>query len=291
MTSDLRKIQLIQLRLLLELDKICKEHSIPYFLVGGTMLGAVRHNGFIPWDDDIDIGMLAKDYEIFLQIAVDELPKSCVLQTLDNMDSSPIPWAKIRLNGTQRVDKSEEGVGEEVGIDIDIFPYHSIPNSSPGQWVYFYGGLFLRALCFVKSGYLLLNREESSLKKMGVSFAKVFSVFISKEKSKYFMKSWFSQFNSKETDYVMTPSALKNPKIWRVQRSDLVDLSPVTFEGYKFNGPKNPDKYLTTLYGDWHALPPEDDRIPHLISKVDFGKFNDIDKVPVDVLWEYPLDE
>ena len=290
--SDLRKIQMIQLRILLEVDKICKKHSIPYFLVGGTMLGAVRHGGFIPWDDDIDIGMLAKDYDRFLKISVDELPKSCVLQTLDSMDSSPIPWAKIRLKGTQRVDKSEAGIGSETGIDIDIFPYHSLPDSIIGQKAYIYIGLFLRALCFVKSGYLLLNREDSMIKRCGVNFAKVISVFVSKEKSKRLLATWYSRFDKCEsTELVISPSAPINYHTRCIPRSDLYAFTPVTFEGYEFNGPKNPDKYLTTLYGDWRSLPPEDDRIPHLISKVDFGKFNDIDRVPVDVLWEYPLDE
>ena len=81
--SPLRRQQLVMLDMVRALDGICKEHGIPYFLYGGTLLGAIRHNGFIPWDDDLDVAMLRSDYQRLVKVLPDELPEHIVLQTND----------------------------------------------------------------------------------------------------------------------------------------------------------------------------------------------------------------
>ena len=81
--SPLRRQQMVMLEMVKEVDRICRKYDIPYFLYGGTLLGAIRHNGFIPWDDDLDVGLLRKDYQRLMKILPDELPEHMVLQTND----------------------------------------------------------------------------------------------------------------------------------------------------------------------------------------------------------------
>lgn len=116
--------QKVMLEILVEIHRICVENDITYWLEAGTLLGAIRHKGFIPWDDDCDVSMPRKDYERFLQIAQEKLPETMFLQTKETDKEYPLPWAKIRKNGTLLIETGE--TGEEKyhhGIFVDIFPY------------------------------------------------------------------------------------------------------------------------------------------------------------------------
>ena len=103
MDNQLRLCQLRQLSIAKEIQRICKKHKIIFFLNAGTLLGAVRHQGFIPWDDDLDVGMLRSEYDRFIDIASKELDEAYFLQTWDSDPKYPMPFAKIRLNGTKYI--------------------------------------------------------------------------------------------------------------------------------------------------------------------------------------------
>ena len=123
--------QKVMLEILVEIHRICVENNITYWLEAGTLLGAIRHKGFIPWDDDCDISMPRKDYERFLQIAQEKLPETMFLQTKETDKEYPLPWAKIRKNGTLLIETGE--TGEEKyhhGIFVDIFPYDYYKKAS-----------------------------------------------------------------------------------------------------------------------------------------------------------------
>ena len=128
----LRDAQKLMTEILKEVHKICEKHNIKYFLDAGTLIGAVRHKGFIPWDDDLDIGMLREDYRKFLEIAKKELPDNLFLQTFDsdeNYDIYQVP-CKIRYNNTLFIQKViAENPDMHNGIYIDVLPYDSLPKS------------------------------------------------------------------------------------------------------------------------------------------------------------------
>ena len=124
---EVKDIQSNCLDTLVVVDQICKRHNLRYYLVGGTMLGAVRHGGFIPWDDDVDIAMPRADYEKFLRIAPEELTKDRSLQTY-SLVNYPIHFIKVIDNRTAVVEKSLKHQGLKTEIFIDVFPLDGVPN-------------------------------------------------------------------------------------------------------------------------------------------------------------------
>ncbi len=119
------KVRLVQIELLDELDRISKKYNIKYQLFAGTLLGAVRHNGYIPWDDDIDVAMLREDYERFISVCEKELGADYFLQTPD-LEGSPYPFSKLRKNNTLFVEGNVEHIDIHHGVFIDVFPMDNV---------------------------------------------------------------------------------------------------------------------------------------------------------------------
>lgn len=126
--EELKRIQAFELECLKAVIAVCEKLDIEYFAVGGTALGAVRHGGFIPWDDDIDIGMTRENYQKFLALAPAHLPRRYHLQTPSDSTTNPYPYAKVRINGTRFVEYCNRTVNMHQGIYIDIFPFDEVPD-------------------------------------------------------------------------------------------------------------------------------------------------------------------
>ena len=247
--------------ILKEVHNICERHGLKYFLDGGTLIGAVRHKGFIPWDDDVDIGMPREDYEKFLEIAKKELPGHLFLQTFetdDKYDIYQVP-CKIRYNGTILIEK---GIAENSemhnGVYIDVFPYDSLPKK---KFMY----KLQRTLSYnVLKSFIRIREkpEKLSIKnRITFTFYKVVrALFPYKRRKKFFdfLVSW-NDVNSPYMAYGLDT-------IWSeyvYKKSDYFELSKLEFEGNYFYGPKNYDAILTQLYGDYMTLPKEEDRQWH----------------------------
>jgi lipopolysaccharide cholinephosphotransferase len=263
----LRKLQLLELKILLELKRICEKHHIQYFLMGGTLLGAVRHQGFIPWDDDIDIGMIRSEYVKFLTICNDELSQEYFLQTFESDETYPYSFAKLRLNGTKYPEPVNKGIFCHKGIFIDIFPFDHVPNNYLCRMVHRSKLMVSSRMCELKYGY---RKIPSTLKgRLLYHLSKVFSkTQVTKMREKLFRK-----YNKKHTDFYINGSLYCYPAEIFEQFSEL------EFEGIKFPVPAGYPTYLECAYGDYMRLPPEHERIRHTPYPPDFGKYANINSV------------
>ena len=271
-----RKMQILELGMIEELDRVCRKYNINYVMFCGTMLGAIRHKGFIPWDDDADIAMLREDYEIFKQ-HVDELnPDICFFQDHKTDEGYRWGYGKLRRTGSIYIRKGQEHLKGKTGIFIDIFPMDDIPKSSVGQVLQDFHCFCLRKILWSEVARVNLK---GFWKMWFTLLSKIPTKFVYKQLDSYTKKSKNSTSN--RVRVLLFPSFgrlyRKNPfkerygmpKEWFLQREEY------EFEGKKFYGAKDYDTELNYLYGDYMTPPPEDKRGQHSpCSKIVFPDEN-----------------
>lgn len=257
----LRDAQNKMVEILKAVHEVCEKHGIKYFLDAGTLIGAVRHKGFIPWDDDLDIGMLREDYIKFLSIAKQELPEYLFLQTFENdkyYDIYQVP-CKIRYNDTLFIQKDiAENPKMHNGIYIDVLPYDTLPKK---RWVY---NLQRKISNNILKAFVRMREipDKLTLKnKITHTFYKIV-VTILKDKGREKIFNMLISWNDKNSPYmaygVDTPWSE-----YIYNKKDFFELSKLEFEGGEFYAPNNPDAILTRLYGDYMTLPKEEERQWH----------------------------
>jgi lipopolysaccharide cholinephosphotransferase len=271
MQNQLDKVHRVQLEIALEVKRICDLYNIKYFLIAGTLLGAVRHGGFIPWDDDMDIGMLREDYEKFISIAKTELSSKYVLQTWDEDINFGQPFAKIRKNGTRFVEKNSSKVEGHKGIYIDIFPFDNVPENLIARKVHSIKIYLLKRLILSKLGYEVWL-DGGKIKKIIYKFLYFITKFISISKMKKFLEKEMKKYNTMNTDLIVAIGGSYGYKRESIKREWIEDLTTIKFENIEFLCPKDFHSYLTHFYGDYMKPPPENKRYNrHGIIEIDFG--------------------
>ena len=270
---DLKKVQEIELEILVEFDRICREHDIPYFLDSGTALGAIRHGGFIPWDDDIDVGMMREDYEKFLSIAPKELNSKYFLQTLETDPECPCLFAKIRKNGTVYQENNKTGMKMHMGIWIDIFPFDYISNSQTEQSQLIAKGKKYKNLFMLqKIPHVYARGKQNALRFYSKAVIRKLSHLLLKViPANYYVNKINNIIEQGKTskDYV-TCYYYGNPIVWRTDK--LIPVGRIMFEGKEFLSVRDSDYYLKVQYGDYMQLPPEEKRVGHRPLFVDYGE-------------------
>lgn len=270
MDNQLDQIHKIQLELALEVKRICDQHDIKYFLDAGTLLGAIRHSGFIPWDDDLDIGFLREEYEKFIKVAATELSEAYFLQTWDTDINYGLPFGKIRKNKTKYIENKTAKANVHQGIFIDIFPYDNVPEEKLKQRIQ---GVALKAwfrIILMKNQYEPWN-DERKIKFLAYLPIRTLSVFINKDFAKTRFSKWATKYNHIDTKKVVVCDGASY-QTWQVDRSIVEKLVESDFEKQKFNVPAAYHEYLTNAYGDYMTPPPKNQRANrHGIIEVDFG--------------------
>lgn len=244
--SDLRRQQLRMLELLDAIDVICKKHQIPYWLSSGTLIGAARHKGFIPWDDDLDIEMLRSDYLRLIEILPKELPENFVLQTNDTDPNYIFVYGKLRdkhsfLEETNSYDR----IFKEKGIYIDIFPLEKIPYFLAWIGGHMQGQIYNQLNNKLLTKEVMLRRIRRIYKfntQIGFPILRILSKLIPGNKLRHSFGTAF--FKPRYMD-------------------DIFPLSEMEFEGKMYPVPHDTDALLRKIYGDYMQLPDFNNIHPH----------------------------
>lgn len=249
----LRKLQLFQLNILEELDKICRKHNIKYYLGFGSCLGAVRHQGFIPWDDDIDVMMLADDYLRFIEICKTELNDKFYLQTHFYDAKTYVFWNRIGVKNSTSINLNMRDVHQPWGICIDIFPIFPVSENKEEQkkrysWL---RKMELLSLKYYHKHGIKEAKGKEKLKKMAhLLLPDSLNCFLFRH---YFKKA--SSTNSTTGKHVTSYVDLDFYSY--LDANWLAEPVYLDFENHKFPCPKNYDAYLRKYYNDYMEIPKE----------------------------------
>ena len=258
MSVTIKELQMALLDELVDIDAICKKHDIHYVLSAGTALGAVRHKGFIPWDDDLDIMMMRSDYERFLAVAPEEFRSRKLTLQKEFSAEWPMTYSKVRRDGTTYLENYVPKVrSAHQGIFIDIFAIDNLydnPLLGRLQWVAF---RILAAKCLSKRGYT----TDSLLKKVVMVLSQPFP----KAPLIKFCKAENCGTSKMLQTYL---GAATNRKETTFPRTIMAECIEVPFEGKQVPLMKDWDEYLRSSYGDYMQLPSEEDRVARLHARV-----------------------
>ncbi len=245
-----------QLHILDEIVKFCDNNNITYFLCGGTLLGAVRHKGYIPWDDDVDLMMPREDYTKLIDTFNHP---DITLNSTRKLDDYYYPFIKVEDNHTEMDEHAFIGQTRKLGVNIDIFPLDNMPaDSKPLK-------LFLNRMYFLRKA-LKLKRN----KKSGVLVDDCLRSIGRKLMKPYTAKEVIDRINKSATRYNNCSTGYMGIVVWGYGRKELcraeifAEKVQVEFEGKKYFAPKGYKEYLTNVYGDYMTLPPKHKQVrPH----------------------------
>lgn len=257
--EELRKLHAHLLSALLEVDRICRAHGIKYFITGGTMLGAVRHKGFIPWDDDLDVGLRRDEYEKFLSAAKDELDDGFFLQTNRTDPEYSLPYCKLRVNGTKFMNVGDRRQNIHHGAFIDVFPMDAAPAGKLARLAHGNTVYFLKMALLARSRF----DPQGTVSGSRMPLFKALRLLLRPFRLGTLMR-WTERamrmFGGRRTGWAVNLCGTYGYKREVVPVAFLEEYVLVPFEGHEVYTMKNWDAYLTQIYGNYMQPPPEDKR-------------------------------
>lgn len=262
-SKSLELLHSIQLDMLVKFDNICAENGLTYFLDSGTALGAVRHEGFIPWDDDVDVAMPREDYNRLLEIGENGLPDNLNLQTYKNDSNYMCPFGKIRLGNSFFPDIDVEKMRFQ-GIYIDVFPYDRLPDNKLFAKTRILVSRFFWFLCvFSRRVYPGRNPLLKVLSSMSHRLSDA-----GKLKLFQFYDRYCQRYNGKGgNNWTCFSWNMSQHHVYLFDEKELFPTSSALFEGKVLKLVQDAHSYLTKMYGDYRVLPAVEKRKSHLRSR------------------------
>lgn len=257
---DVDELKRLQLEMLVEIDKYCNANNIQYSLAYGTLLGAVRHQGYIPWDDDIDIMMLRDDYEKFISSF-----RTPHMEALYHQKSKSyyLPFAKVVRTDT--VMEEDVSIKSDMGVYIDVFPIDTLPSRKINRKVLFTLRRILNSIYQFK--VVRLSSHRGRVKNIILGMGKLLCKPISMHCLLTGMER-LSRIHAGKPSCYCSPIADIDRTSGRVFVKDLfTSYTSLNFEGKSFQAISSYDAWLSQVYGDYMALPPADKQVSHHLFK------------------------
>lgn len=260
--DTLRKLQLTELELLEEVDRICQKCDIRYNIIAGTLLGAVRHGGFIPWDDDADVALLRPEYEKFRKACETELDTTrFYFQDHTNTPGYRWGYGKLRRKDTLFLREHQEHMPYDQGVFIDVFPLDYVPENYGLRRLHNFKCFIYRKFFWSEVGRIA---DKSRIKRV------VYSIMsrVPEKKLKESFNRFVQKTNRKETSWVRILTFPTPNKAYGYRTKWYQKSAATVFEGVTFRGIWDYDAYLSFKFGKYMELPPEDQRKVHPVSDI-----------------------
>lgn len=261
-TYEIRPLQLRILDILMVIDKVCKEHGLRYYIIAGTLLGAVRHKGFIPWDDDLDIGMPRKDYDLLMAHASEWLPQPMEVVAFETDKEYPLPFAKIQDASTTLIERMHlKYLG---GIYMDVFPLDGMTSNKLMQRLHFAHYFCLKRLIYFvcRDPFKHGHGPSSWLPRL---CRKLYTL----EEIQGKMQKMQKKYDFDASDLVVDHD---DGRKGIMPRAYVGNPTPILFEDKMVMGVENPDAYLSQKYGDYMTIPPGPKQRQHNFHLLDLEK-------------------
>jgi lipopolysaccharide cholinephosphotransferase len=267
--SGLHQMQLVLLR---QIRQICDEHRIPYFLIAGTLLGAVRHQGFIPWDDDLDVGMLRADYDRFVSACNAELDcHKFFLQTHHTDRGYGLSFAKLQAKGTKLIERNAVGTSAAKGIYVDIFPFDNVPDDVSLSEKHRRKTYVLKRLLLAKLGYRFWDCYRP-LKSLACGLLSTYARCCSQDRLVADLDEEMRRYNHRPTERIVAIGGSYGYRRETIRREWVTRTVNLPFEDEEFPAPAAYAAYLTHLYGDYMTPVPVSQRVSrHGVLQIDLG--------------------
>ena len=265
--TELRHLQLVILDIMKDIDTLCRAHNIEYYLLGGSAIGAIRHKGFIPWDDDLDIIMNNDNYNRFIEVCRKELDTSkYYLQ--EGLKDWSMYFSKIRLKGTKLVEEVTYTDNLDMqGIYVDVFKMDNVSsNKVMARWQYFCAKVFLCYQLSVRGD----DKNAFGIKKRLMVLLS-FPLRIKPIRDGF--KHQVEKYNGKETDYYGFFYGRTKYKTAIVKKELFGKPLRVPFEDTQLCVAEHYHEYLTQMFGDYMTPPPVEQQVGLHLVNVDFGKY------------------
>ncbi|WP_346661506.1 LicD family protein [uncultured Methanobrevibacter sp.] len=268
--DELDHIKEVELMILKDFIKICEDNDIEYYLIYGTQIGAIRHQGFIPWDDDIDIMIFREDYEKFLKVMENNPNDQYTIFDSRYNSEYFFQFCRMSLNDTYWAEYWDEQMSFKLGIHIDLFILDNLPDNNIRRWFYIQRCYYMARLYSIS---VLKFNNYSKIVNLALNFVHVL-LNLFKFSPDYFQKrlyKLFTKYNGKSSGKYVTDLTL----VERVTflKSDYKPPKKAKFEDIECNIPNNDYNTLNPLYGDYMQLPPEEKRVAHILNEIDFGPY------------------
>ncbi|MGI5897464.1 MAG: LicD family protein [Oscillospiraceae bacterium] len=273
--ATLKRVQQIELGILKDFIKICTENNLSYFGLAGTGIGAIRHKGFIPWDDDIDVGLPRKDYEKFLQIAKQQYGDRYTVMNAEENENYPLMTTRWMLKGTEFREDSLKDIDCELGIFLDIYPFDNLFDDAKKRkrqtlaaW-FWSKMLILRSIPHPVLGFT--GAKEKLVRFACVTIHYSMRLFHISKKWLYQKGKKASMKCTEQTTEYLGYLCDTDPYSNTISSKELFPVLYMDFEDVQLAFPSGIDQVLRRMFGDYMQLPPVDKRKNHYPYRLDFG--------------------